>query len=143
MPFKKELKELRERKARAFEMGGKEKVEKHQRKGRFTARERIEHLLDPDSFFEVGMLNHSDEPDMADKTPADGKVAGYGSIDGRRVVMLANDFTVLASTSSRVAMHKERELKIMAGLRGYPVIYLSESGGARMRVFMGAGGLAS
>ncbi len=143
MSFEKELDELRERKARALEMGGEEKVGKQHARGRFTARERIEQLIDPGSFFEIGILNHSDESGMEDKTPADSKVAGYGKIDGRPVVMLANDFTVLASTSSRVAMHKERELKMMAALRGYPVVYLSESGGARMPDIMGAEGLAS
>ncbi len=143
MPFEKELEELQKRKARNLEMGGADKVEKRHAKGKLTARERIDGVLDPESFFEVGLLNHSDEPGTEDKTPADSKVAGFGTIDGRRVVILANDFTVLASTSSRVAMAKERELKIMASNRGYPVIYLSESGGARMPDIMGAKGLAS
>ncbi|MCP4715397.1 MAG: carboxyl transferase [Deltaproteobacteria bacterium] len=143
MPFEKELNELKKRKARNLEMGGAEKVDKQHTNGKLTARERIDQLLDDKSFFEIGMLNHSDEPGMEEKTPADSKVAGYGTIKGRRVVILANDFTVLASTSSRVAMHKERELKLKAALRGHPVIYLSESGGARMPDIMGAEGLAS
>jgi acetyl-CoA carboxylase carboxyltransferase component len=99
--------------------------------------------LDPDSFLEVGILNHSDVPGMEEKTPADSKVAGYGKINGRRVVVLANDFTVLASTSSRVAGRKEGELKILAAHRGHPMIYLGEAGGARMPDIMGAAGLAS
>lgn len=143
MSFKKELEELRKKKSRALEMGGAEKIAKHHAKGRYTARERIDRLLDEGSFFETGLLNHSDEPGMEDKTPADSKIAGYGEIDGRKVVAIANDFTVLASTSSRVAMHKERELKLMAARRGYPVVYLSECGGARMPDIMGAEGLAS
>jgi len=143
MPFEKELKELQRKKAQAKEMGGAEKIEKQHARGKLTARERIDHLLDPESFFEIGMLNYSDRPEMAEKTPADSKVAGYGLIDGRRVVIFANDFTVLASTSSRVAIQKELELKIKAALRGHPVIYLGESGGARMPDIMGARGLAS
>ena len=143
MPFDKELVELKRRKTRALEMGGAEKVEKQHARGKLTARERIDRLLDPGSFFEIGMLNHSDVPGMEEKTPADSKVGGYGRVDGRRVVVLANDFTVLASTSSRVAMHKERELKSIASQRGHPVIYLSESGGARMPDIMGSKGLAS
>jgi len=143
MSFEKELAELQKRKSRNLEMGGPEKIEKQHSRGRYTARERIGRVLDPGSFFEVGMLNHSDEPGMEDITPSDSKVAGYGSVDGRRVVVLANDFTVLASTSSRVAMNKERELKMMAAQRGHPVIYLSESGGARMPDIMGSRGLAS
>ena len=124
-------------------MGGAEKIEKQHDQGKLTARERIDRMLDTGSFIEMGMLNHSDRPDMADKTPADSKIAGYGRVDGRHVVIFANDFTVLASTSSRVAFNKELELKTMAAQRGHPVIYFSESGGARMPDIMGAKGLAS
>lgn len=124
-------------------MGGKKKVEKRREEGKCSARERIDRILDPGTFFEVGLLNQSDEPSMAEKTPADGKIAGYGTVESRRVAIIANDFTVLASTSSRVAMAKEREVKSKAASKGYPVIYLSESGGARMPDVMGARGLAS
>jgi len=143
MAFEKELDELDQRRARALEMGGAEKVKKQHARGKWTARQRIERLLDPDSFLEVGMFNHSDVPGMEDKTPADSKIAGYGKIDGRRVAIVSNDFTVLAATSSRVAGRKEGELKLLAARRGYPVIYLGEAGGARMPDIMGAAGLAS
>ncbi len=143
MPFEKELNELKNRKSRALEMGGPDKVRKIHERGRLSARERIDRILDPGSFFEVGMLNHSDEPGMEDRTPADSKIAGFGKINNRPIAIFANDFTVLASTSSRVAMRKERELKKMAAKRGYPVVYLSESGGARIPDIMGSQGLAS
>ena len=68
MTFEKELKELEERKARALQMGGTEKIEKQHARGKLTARERIDRLLDPGSFLEVGMFNHSDVPGMEDKT---------------------------------------------------------------------------
>lgn len=143
MAFERELEELARRKARALEMGGTEKIAKQHAKDRLSARERIDKLLDPDSFIEVGMLNHSDVPGMEEKTPADSKVGGYGTISGRRVVILANDFTVLAATSSRVAGRKEGELKVLAAQYGYPLIYLGEAGGARMPDIMGSRGLAS
>jgi acetyl-CoA carboxylase carboxyltransferase component len=143
MPFEKELKELANRKARARQMGGAEKIAKQHAKGRLTARERIDRLLDPGSFLEVGMLNHSDMAGMEDKTPADSKIGGFGKIDGRQVVVVSNDFTVLAATSSRIAGRKEGELKVLAATRGHPVIYLGEAGGARMPDIMGAAGLAS
>ena len=143
MPFEKELDELKKKRARALEMGGSEKVKKQRDRGKLTARERIDRLLDPDSFLEVGMFNHSDVPGMEEKTPADSKIAGYGKVDGRQVVIVSNDFTVLAATSSRVAGRKEGELKVLAARRGHPVIYLGEAGGARMPDIMGAGGLAS
>jgi len=143
MPFEKEMDELKRRKEKALQMGGPEKIKRQHDKGKFTARERIARLLDPDSFFEVGMLNCSDMPGMEDKTPADSKIGGFGKIDGRPVAIVANDFTVLAATSSRVAGKKEGEVKLQAVRRGFPVIYLGEAGGARMPDIMGAKGLAS
>ena len=123
--------------------GGAEKIKRQHDRGRGTARDRIDQLLDPGSFLEVGRFNYSDMPGMEEKTPADGKVCGYGMVDGRRVVILSNDFTVLAATTSRVASRKEGEIKVLAALRGHPVIYLGESGGARMPDIMGSAGLAS
>ena len=87
MAFEKELKELEQRRAKARQMGGAEKIKKQHDQGKLTARERIDQLLDPDSFIEIGMLNHSDIPGMEEKTPADSKVAGYGKIDGRQVAV--------------------------------------------------------
>jgi acetyl-CoA carboxylase carboxyltransferase component len=143
MPFEKELAELQQRRQKALLMGGPKKTKIQHDKGKLTARERISHLVDPDTFLEVGMFNCSDMPGMEDKTPADSKVAGYAKIDGRPVALVVNDFTVLAATSSRVAARKEKEIK-MSGLRkGIPVIYLGEAGGARMPDIMGAKGLAS
>ena len=143
MPFDKELEDLNNRRTKARQMGGPEKIKKQHDQGKLTARERIDVLLDSDSFLEIGMLNHSDIPGMEEKTPADSKVAGYGKIDGRPVAVVSNDFTVLAATSSRIAGRKEGELKALAAHRGYPVVYLGEAGGARMPDIMGSAGLAS
>ncbi len=143
MPFEEELKKLARKKARALEMGGAAKIERQRARGHSNARERIDMLLDDGSFLEVGLLNHSDIPGMEEKTPADSKIGGYGKIDGRTVVVVANDFTVLAATSSRVAGRKEGDLKLASRRYGYPLIYLGEAGGARMPDIMGARGLAS
>ena len=143
MPFEKEMAELERRKRRALMMGGEEKIARQHDQGKLTARERLERLLDPDSFHETGMLNHSDIPGMEDKTPADSKIGGYGKINGRSVVVLANDFTVLSATSSRVAGRKEAHIRREAERKGFPLIYLGEAGGARMPDIMGARGLAS
>jgi len=143
MVFEKELEELRHRKEKALQMGGPEKIMRQHEQNKLTARERIDRLLDPGTFFEVGMLNHSDIPGMEDKTPADSKIGGYGKIDGRTVAVMANDFTVLAATSSRVAGHKEGEIKGMAKRKGFPLIYLGEAGGARMPDIMGSRGMGS
>ena len=143
MNFKDKLKELYEKRKKVLEMGGPEKVARHHAKGRLTARERIDRLLDRGTFMETGMFNHSDMPGMEDKTPADSKVGGFGKVDGRDVVILANDFTVMAATSSRIAGRKEGELKVLAARRGHPVIYLGEAGGARIPDIMGSKGLSS
>ena len=99
MAFEELLQELAQKRNKALQMGGPEKIRKQHEKGRYTARERIERLLDKDSFLEMGLLAYSDRPGMEDKTPADGLICGYGRIDGRQVAVVANDFTVLASTT--------------------------------------------
>jgi acetyl-CoA carboxylase carboxyltransferase component len=141
--MEKTLEELERRKARARQLGGPQKVARQHSKGRLTARERIEKLLDPGSFLEMGMLAHSDMPGMEEKTPGDSKITGFGKIEGREVVVIANDFTVLAATSSRIAGRKEADLKLVSRRRGLPLIYLGEAGGARMPDIMGSRGLAS
>ncbi len=143
MPFEKNLEILKKKIEHVQAMGGKDKIESRHAEGKYTARERIDRLLDPDTFFEVGRFAHSDMPGMEDKTPADSKITGYGKISGRRVAVSANDFTVLAATSSRVAGRKEGELKSYAAQKGIPMIYLGEAGGARMPDIMGSKGLAS
>lgn len=143
MPFEKEIAELEQRKETVRQMGGAKKIKIQHDMGKYTVRERIPRLLDPDTFLEVGQLNCSDVPGMEDKTPADSKVAGYGKIDGRQVAVIANDFTVFAATSSRVAGRKEGDVEHLAVSKGFPVIYLGEAGGARMPDIMGAKGLAS
>src|SRR4030042_1638694 len=110
MGMKEDVDELKRRKARALDMGGPDKIARKHDAGVGTARERIENLLDPGSFFEIGMLDHSDIPGMEDKTPADGKIAGFGKIDGRPVAVTADDATVLAGTGGRVGVEKEHRV---------------------------------
>lgn len=143
MGMKDALEELKRRKSKALEMGGFEKVAGKHSMGIGTARERVEKLLDPGSFFEIGMLNHSDIPGMEDKTPADGKIAGFGTIDGRTVAVTADDATVLAGTGGRVGVEKDHRLSRWAAEKGYPIIHLGEGGGARIPDIMGSDGLSS
>ncbi|HZU90742.1 MAG TPA: carboxyl transferase domain-containing protein, partial [Stellaceae bacterium] len=76
------------------------------------------------------------------RTPADGKIAGFGRIDGRAVAVVANDFTVLGASSSAINMKKIRHVKEVANGRGLPLVLLGESSGARMPDRMGAAGRA-
>jgi methylmalonyl-CoA decarboxylase subunit alpha len=143
MGMKDAVDELKRRKAKAQEMGGPDKVAWKKAAGLGSVRERIEKLLDPGSFFEIGMLDHSDVPGMEDKTPADGKIAGFGAIDGRTVAVTADDATVLAGTGGRIGVEKEHRLIRWATEKGYPLINLGEGGGARIPDIMGSEGLSS
>ena len=127
------LKELEQKREKFLQMGGPAKVKRQHEKGRLTARERIDRLLDPHSFMEMGFFAHSDYPGMEDKTPADSLICGYGLIKGRRVAVIANDFTVLASTNTKVNLKKlitfKKQVKEKIKI---PLIFLGEAGGARM-----------
>jgi len=132
MDFEDILGQLKEKKENALQMGGTANVEKQHAKGRLNARERIDMLLDKDSFFELGLLATSDIPGMEKNTPADGLICGYGLLDGRRVGVIANDFTVLASTNARVNLKKMLQFKAQIKKNKVPLIWLGEAGGARM-----------
>jgi acetyl-CoA carboxylase carboxyltransferase component len=135
--------ELARRQARALEMGGADKVARQHEKGRLTARERIAKLLDDGSFDEQGLLAHSDLPEAADRTPADGKVCGYGRIDARPVFVGADDVTVMAGAGGRVGVGKLLHHMEYAISKGIPCVQLGDAGGARVPDIMGAVGMMS
>ena len=86
MAFEDLIKELKERTARVLQMGGAEKLAKRKAEGHLNARERIDYLIDPDSFMESGMFTVGIRPEVRHKTPADGKVAGFARINGREEI---------------------------------------------------------
>src|SRR5512136_3480292 len=99
------LAELRERYARAELGGGPERIADQHAKGKMTARERLTYLLDEGSFQELGrlMVHQSVDFGMTDKRFAgDGVVTGFGKVDGRRIAVFAQDFTVLGGSFSEV-----------------------------------------
>lgn len=136
------LAELEKRNAKALAMGGAEKIAKRRDAGVLNARERLDYLLDEQSFFEVGRLATSYREEAREKTPADGKIAGFGNINGRRVAVISNDFTVMGASSSVVNGKKIRHVKELAIKSGVPLVMLGESSGARMPDRMGASGRA-
>src|SRR3546814_8753234 len=77
------------------------------------------------------------------KTPADGKVAGFGKINGREAAVSANDFTVMGASSSSTNGRKIAHLKRVANQRGLPMVFLGESSGARMPDHMGSHGMGT
>jgi acetyl-CoA carboxylase carboxyltransferase component len=137
------LAELQARQEQARLGGGAARLAKQRASGKLTARERVDYLLDPGSFMEIGLLAHSDVAGEAANTPCDSKITGFGTLAGRKVGVVAFDFTVKASTSSRVAAKKERSITELCAQGGFPLIYLAEAGGARIPDIMGAVGLAT
>lgn len=116
--------------------GGKDKIEAQHKKGKLTARERIEILVDPNSFDEVDMFvkHRSKDFGLAKLNfPGDGVVTGFARIDGRPVAIYSQDFTVLGGSLSET--HAQKIVKIMktAMKAGIPVIGLNDSGGARIQ----------
>jgi len=132
MAFEKMLQDLEAAKEKALRMGGPDKIQRQHNQGRYTARERIGKLLDAGSFVEFGLYCTSNQPGMQDKTPADSLIMGYGYIDGRRVGVVANDFTVLASTNAKINLKKVLQFKTQIKEFKIPLIWLGEAGGARM-----------
>ena len=129
------LRKLEEKRAAARLGGGQDRVDAHHAKGKLTARERIELLLDEGSFEEWDMFveHRCADFDMGGKTvPGDGVVTGYGTIHGRAVFVFSQDFTVFGGALSEA--HAEKICKIMdhAMRVGVPVIGINDSGGARI-----------
>src|SRR4051812_14256784 len=123
-------------------MGGAEKLAKRKSEGHLNARERIDYLVDPESFLESGMFAVGVRPEVRHKTPADGKVAGFARIGGREIALVSNDFTVLGASSSVINMKKIKHVKQVGAKRGLPLVLLGESSGARMPDRMGSAGRA-
>lgn len=139
MKFEDRIREHAERTARARAMGGPEKLARRRKEGVLNVRERIDRLLDPGTFRESGLFGVSYLPEMRDATPCDGKVTGFGKIDGRRVGVVGYDFTVKGSSSSYTNNRKMAHIKETGGKRGFPVVFLGESTGVRMPDIMGEG----
>ncbi len=128
---KKQLAELKKRRQKIEEMGGGERVETQHKKGKLTARERVEVLLDKGTFRETGMFARS--RGAVREVPADAVVTGYGRIDGRRVYIYSQDFTSTGGTLSEVHAQKICRVIDSAMKAGCPTIGLNDSGGARIQ----------
>ncbi|HDI75558.1 MAG TPA: acyl-CoA carboxylase subunit beta, partial [Thermoprotei archaeon] len=123
-------------KERARLGGGPEAIKKQHAKGKLTARERLDLLLDEDSFIELSMLalSRCTEFGMAEKrVPGDGVVVGLGEINGRKVAVYAQDFTVIGGSVGEMHAMKIAQLYDLALKLGIPVIGLNDSGGARIQ----------
>ncbi|HWD09542.1 MAG TPA: acyl-CoA carboxylase subunit beta [Actinomycetota bacterium] len=130
------IEEVRARKAEAALGGGEEANDRQRARGKMTARERLEKLLDPGSFHETDMLvrHRAHGFGIERKRPyGDGVVTGWGTIDGRKVFVFAQDFTVFGGSLGEV--HSEKICKVLdlALETGAPVIGINDGGGARIQ----------
>lgn len=135
-PNMERLSELAERNAAALQGGGEQRIERQHAAGKMTARERIEFLLDDGSFEEFDRFKKHRCLDfgMQDQQfPGDGVIAGHGLIDGRKVFVFAQDFTVFGGSLSETNAEKICKIMDMAMKVGAPVIGLNDSGGARIQ----------
>jgi len=133
--------ELTKRKDHYRGMGGPEKVARQHSLGKLTVRERIDRLFDPGSFVETALLGHqqSSSPQMQGKfTPADGVVTGFGDIDGRRIALIAYDFTVMAGSMGMVGELKAGRIREVALRERIPLVWLIDSAGARIQEAAGS-----
>ncbi|WP_377512399.1 acyl-CoA carboxylase subunit beta [Octadecabacter sp. R77987] len=130
------LQELESRRATAHKGGGDKRIAAQHAKGKLTARERIELLLDEGSFeeFDTFVAHRSTDFGMEKQRPAgDGVVTGWGTVNGRQVYVFSQDFTVLGGSVSATHAAKICKIMDMAMQNGAPVIGLNDSGGARIQ----------
>ncbi|GHO74415.1 methylmalonyl-CoA carboxyltransferase [Ktedonobacter sp. SOSP1-85] len=130
------LADLAEAKAASKLGGGSKRIEVQHKKGKLTARERIDLLLDPGTFNELDMFVTHRASDFGldeQKIPGDGVVTGYGHVDGRLVYVFSQDFTVFGGSLSEAHAEKICKIMDMAMKNGAPVIGLNDSGGARIQ----------
>ncbi len=130
------LKTLVEKNEEAMVGGGAARVERQHRSGKLTARERVEFLLDDGTFEEFDRFKKHRCLDFGmqdQQSPGDGVVAGHGQVDGRRVFVFAQDFTVFGGSLSETNAEKICKVMDMAMKVGAPVIGLNDSGGARIQ----------
>jgi propionyl-CoA carboxylase beta chain len=134
--MKDRLKELEGKIAEALTGGGLDKIEAQHKKGKLSARERIDLLLDEGSFEEIGMLvTHRSTHFGLDKQKflGDGVITGYGTIHGRPVYVFSQDFTVMGGSLAEAHAEKICRIMDLAMKNGAPVIGLNDSGGARIQ----------
>ena len=134
--MKNKIEELHKRKKDALLGGGEQRIADQHKKGKLTARERLDLLIDKGTFEEIGMLVTHRSFDFGlenQKIPGDGVITGHGKINGREVFAYSQDFTVFGGSLSEAHAEKICKIMDMAMKAGVPVIGLNDSGGARIQ----------
>ena len=128
--------DLQQRRQNARLGGGQERIDQQHRRGKLTARERLDLLLDLDTFQELDpfVTHRTSDFGLGDrKFEGDAVVTGYGKVDGRQVFVFSQDFTVLGGSLSEVVGQKICKVMDLAIKNGCPLISLNDSGGARIQ----------
>src|SRR5437867_1441979 len=131
-PLSERLDELNKRKEEAYNAGSERAVQRQHERGKMTARERVEYLLDDGSFVELDLLAHHRAPlsGLSDRPYTDGVITGWGNVDGRQVFLFSQDFTVYGGALGEVYAEKIHKVMDMAARVGAPVVGLNDGGGA-------------
>ena len=130
------IEEYKRKREQIKEMGGAEAIEKRHQGGQWTARERIEYLFDPGSFTEIGLfVKHRTTAFGMDKReiPAEGIITGFGKVNGRYVVAMAEDYMAMAGTFGEHHGKKLATALDFAKEKGWPFVGMNDSGGARLQ----------
>ncbi len=136
MDIEEKISELERRNREAALGGGRKRIDSQHARGKLTARERIDYLLDKDSFEEIDKFvvhRCQDFGMQKKKIPGDGVVTGYGAVNGRSVFIFSQDFTVFGGSLSGAFGEKVCKIMDLALKNGAPVIGLNDSGGARIQ----------
>ncbi|MDP2737968.1 MAG: carboxyl transferase domain-containing protein [Pseudorhodobacter sp.] len=138
------LAELDRRRADAVVMGGEKKLAQRREQGQLNAEERLTALVDPGSFIEMGLLGGSiNSTTGSGKTPRDGKITGFGRVDGRDVGVVVYDFTVKGASTGPTNSKKMGYIRRTATEKGMPFLHIGESTGARLPDAMGSKGMGT
>jgi len=129
------LDDLESRRQQALHAGSERSVARQHEKGKLLARERIDYLLDPGSFHEVDMLarHRAHEAGLADRPYTDGIITGWGTVDGRKIFVYAQDFTVMGGALGEVFAEKTHKIMDLALSVGAPIVGLNDGAGARIQ----------
>ena len=131
-PLSERLADLEKRKEEALHAGPERAVQRQHDKGKMLARERIDYLLDEGSFHELDMLARTRHPEADSRPYTDGVVTGWGMIDGRKVFLFSQDFTINGGSLGEVFAEKIHKLMDLALSVGAPCIGLNDGAGARI-----------
>lgn len=135
-PMSERLVDLENRRHEARNAGSEKSIAKHHAKGKMTARERVEYLLDEDSFVELDMLARHRAHGMGieeTRPYTDGVITGFGTVDGRKVCVFSQDFTVFGGALGEVFAEKIHKIMDLSASLGVPMIGLNDGAGARIQ----------